>query len=74
MKSKTNIGLEQIFDNNLLFVLFEWVNLMNIWYTFTTLGVTSPGGQWDEGHGVVHLVQGEYSQSSFLDHYKIANL
>ena len=26
---------------------------MNIWYNFTTLGVTSPGGQWDEGHGVL---------------------
>ena len=37
MKSKRKIGVEQIFDNYLLFILFEPVNLMNIRYIFTTL-------------------------------------
>ena len=32
------------------------------------------GGQREEGHGVVHHVQGEHHQSSLLDHYKNANL
>ena len=31
------------------------------------------GGQREEGHGVVHHVQGEHHQSC-LDHYKDANL
>ena len=37
-------------------------------------GVPSPGGQWEEGHGVVQHVQGEHHQSSFLEHYRNANL
>ena len=48
MKSKRKIGVEQIFDNYLLFILFEPVNLMNIRYIFTTLlsprGVVSDDG------------------------------
>ena len=39
--SKRKIGLEQIFDNYLLFILFEPVNLMNIRYIFTTLLLTA---------------------------------
>ena len=37
-------------------------------------GVPSPGGQWEEGHGLVQHVQGEHHQSSFLDHFTNANL
>ena len=43
MKSKRKIGVEQIFDNYLLFILFEPVNLMNIRYIFTTLVRTCLG-------------------------------
>ena len=50
MKSKRKIGVEQIFDNYLLFILFEPVNLMNIRYIFTTL-VSSSSRAGSPGSG-----------------------
>ena len=32
------------------------------------------GGQREEGHGVVHHVQGEHHQTYLLDHYQNASI